>query len=66
MKEWVDDLRNNWLYKEDNDWEIFFFGDEKQHLYKVAELVLEGEVKRPYTGVKGRWNELKKILSPGQ
>lgn len=60
MKEWVDDLRNNWLYKEDNDWEIFFFGDEKQHLYKAAELVLEGEVKRPYTGVKGRWNELKK------
>ena len=59
MKEWVDDLRNNWLYKEDNDWEIFFFGDEKQHLYEAAELVQEGEAKRPYTGVKGRWNELK-------
>lgn len=59
MKEWVDDLRNHWLYKDDNDWEIVFFGDEKQHLYETAELVQEGGAKRAYTGVKGQWNELK-------
>lgn len=56
---WIDDLRNNWLYKADDDWEIFFFGDEKQRLYEGADMIQEGKVQRPYTGVSGNWNELK-------
>lgn len=58
-QDWINDLRTNWLYKGDNDWEIFFFGDEKQRLYEDGGIVWEGDVQRPYTGIFEDWNALK-------
>lgn len=57
-KEWILDLRENWLDKRGNDWEILFFGDEKQNLYH-RDMVAEDNGQRPYTGVPGNWNKLK-------
>lgn len=56
-KEWIKDLRNNWLDKSDNDWEIVFFWDMAQDIYGRAG---QGKKeKEPYTGIKGRSNQLK-------
>lgn len=60
-REWIEGLRNKWLDRRTDNWEIVFFGDEKQNIYERAMEQDDQEERgnRPYTGVRGQWNQLK-------
>lgn len=55
-KAWIECIRKLL----DDDGELCFFADEKQHVYKRENFIDDGEEKqkRIYTGIGGNWNKL--------
>lgn len=54
-KEWINLIIKTFLDKEDGEFVVF--GDEKQNIYQR---VYDRQEKKPYTGIPGAWNLLKR------